>query len=139
MGEARDVLNRMTSAVFSGDVDALADSYAEDAVLVTPDRGEVRGRESIVDYFRPFFEAFSDIRWEEIQRHEAGNVAIDEGFFTGTHTAPLANPDGEAIPATGKQVRLRECDVATVDGGRITSHRMYFDQVDLMNQLGLTE
>ena len=58
MGEARDVLNRMTSAVFSGDVDALADSYAEDAVLVTPDRGEVRGRESIVDYFRPFFEAF---------------------------------------------------------------------------------
>jgi ketosteroid isomerase-like protein len=129
----------MTSAVFSGDVDALADSYAEDAVLVTPDRGEVRGRESIVDYFRPFFEAFSDIRWEEIQRHEAGNVAIDEGFFTGTHTAPLANPDGEAIPATGKQVRLRECDVATVDGGRITSHRMYFDQVDLMNQLGLTE
>lgn len=139
MGEARDVLDRMTDAVFSGDVDALADSYAEDAVLVTPDRGEVRGRESIVDYFRPFFEAFSDIRWEEIQRHEAGNVAIDEGFFTGTHTAPLANPDGEAIPATGKQVRLRECDVATVAGGRITSHRMYFDQVDLMNQLGLTE
>jgi ketosteroid isomerase-like protein len=139
MGEARDVLDRMTRAVFSGDVDALADCYAEDAVVVTPDRGEVRGRDSIVDYFRPFFEAFSDIRWDEFQRHEAGNVAIDEGFFTGTHTAPLANPDGESIPATGKRVRLRECDVATVAGGRITSHRMYFDQVDLMNQLGLTE
>ena len=65
----------MTSAVFSGDVDALADSYAEDAVLVTPDRGEVRGRESIVDYFRPFFEAFSDIRWEEIQARASYSVS----------------------------------------------------------------
>jgi ketosteroid isomerase-like protein len=139
MGEARELLDRMTKAVFSGDADALADCYAEDAMAVTPDYGEIRGPAAIVEYFRPFFEAFSDIRWEEIQRHEAGNVAIDEGFFTGTHTAPLANPGGEPIPATGKRVRLRECDVATVTGGRITSHRMYFDQMDLMNQLGLTD
>jgi uncharacterized protein (TIGR02246 family) len=139
MGQARDLLDRMTNAVFSGDAETLGDCYAEDAVAVTPDYGEVRGREAIVDYFRPFFEAFSDIRWEEIQRHEAGDVAIDEGFFTGTHTGPLPNPDGEPIPATGKQVRFRECDVATVAGGRITSHRMYFDQMDLMSQLGLTE
>ena len=139
MGQARDLLDRMTTAVFSGDAEALGDCFAEDAVAVTPDYGEVRGRGAIVDYYRPFFEAFSDIEWEEIQRHEAGDVAIDEGFFTGTHTGPLPNPDGEPIPATGKKVRLRECDVATVAGGRITSHRMYFDQMDLMSQLGLTE
>ncbi len=139
MGQARDLLDRMTNAMFSGDAETLRDCYAEDAVAVTPDSGEVRGRDAIVDYFRPFFEAFSDIGWEEIQRHEAGDVAIDEGFFTGTHTRPLPNPDGEPIPATGKHVRLRECDVATVTGGRITSHHMYFDQMDLMSQLGLTE
>lgn len=138
MGEARDLLDRMTEAMLRGDADTLADCYAEDAVVVTPDQGEVGGRAAILDYFRPFFEAFSDIGWEEIQRHEAGNAAIDEGFFTGTHTAPLANPGAEPIPATGKRVRLRECDVATVTDGRITSHRMYFDQMDLMNQLGLT-
>ena len=138
MGEARDLLDRMTEAVMSGDAATLADCYAEDVVVVTPDAGDVKGRKAAVDYFRPFFEAFSDIGWEEIQRHEAGNVAIDEGFFTGTHTAPLANPGGEPIPATGKAVRLRECDVATVAGGHITNHRMYFDQMDLMSQLGLT-
>jgi uncharacterized protein (TIGR02246 family) len=139
MGEARDVLNRMTDAVFKGDAATLADCYAEDAVLVTPDYGEVRGRTAIVDYFRPYFEAFSDIAWEEIRRHEAGNVAIDEGYFTGTHTGPLSNPDGEPIDATGKTVRLRECDVATLAGGRITSHRMYFDQMEFLSQLGLNE
>jgi uncharacterized protein (TIGR02246 family) len=139
MGEARDLLDRMTNAVFSGDAEALAGCYADNAVAVTPDYGEVRGRAAIVDYFRPFFESFSDIGWAEIQRHEAGDVAIDEGYFTGTHTGPLPNPDGEPIPATGKHVRLRECDVATVAGGRITTHRMYFDQMEFMNQLGLTE
>ena len=139
MGEARDILNRMTESVFKGDADALAECYADDSVAVTPDSGEVRGRKAIVEYFRPFFQAFSDISWEEVGRHEAGNVAIDEGYFIGTHTAPLANPGSEPIPATGRRVRLRECDVATVVGGRISRHHMYFDQMDLMNQLGLTE
>lgn len=139
MGEARELLDRMTDAVFRADAETLADCYAENAVAVTPDYGEVKGRQAIVDYFRPFFEAFSDIRWEEIQRHECGDVAIDEGYFTGTHTAPLANPGGDPIPATGKRVRLRECDVATASGGRIISHHMYFDQMDLLSQLGVTE
>jgi ketosteroid isomerase-like protein len=139
MSEAREVLDRMTKAMVNGDAVLLADCYAEDAVVVTPDVGEVRGRDSVVEYFRTFMEAFSDVGWEEIQLHETGNVAIDEGYFTGTHTAPLANPGGEAIPATGRRVRLRECDVAVIDDGRLTSHRMYFDQMELMTQLGLTE
>lgn len=139
MGEARDLLDQMTKAVLSGDAEALGDCYADDAVAVTPDYGELRGRAAVVDYFRPFFESFSDIGWEEIQRSDCGEVAIDEGFFTGTHTGPLPNPEGDAIPATGKRVRLRECDVATVAAGRITSHRMYFDQMELLSQLGLTE
>lgn len=139
MGEARDLLDQMTTAVTSGDAEALADCYAEDVVVVAPDSGEVRGRAAAVDYFRPFFEAFSDVEWEEIARNEAGSVAIDEGYFTGTHTAPLAVPGGEPIAATGKRLRLRECDIATVADGRITSHRVYFDQIELMTQLGLTE
>lgn len=138
MGEARDALDRLTKAVMGGDIEALADCYAEDVVVVTPEEGEVRGRAAAVEYFRVFSEAFSDVRWEEIGRHEAGNVAIDEGYFVGTHTAPLPNPGGEPIPPSGRAVRVRECDVATVEGGRITSHHMYFDQMDFMRQLGLT-
>jgi hypothetical protein len=50
---------------------------------------------------------------------------------------PLPMPTGEAIPATGKQIRVRACDVATVEGGRLTSHRIYFDQMEFLGQLGL--
>ncbi len=34
-------------------------------------------------------------------------------------------------------MRLRECDVATVTEGLVTSHRFYFDQMVFLGQLGL--
>jgi ketosteroid isomerase-like protein len=75
--------------------------------------------------------------WEPLSKLEVSNTAIDEGYFIGTHTGPLETPTGETIPPTGKQVRLRECDVATVENGLITSHRFYFDQMEFLEQLGL--
>jgi len=46
-------------------------------------------------------------------------------------------PSGESVPATGKQIRIRECDVVLVEGGQITQHRFYFDQLEFLDQLGL--
>lgn len=34
-------------------------------------------------------------------------------------------------------MRFRECDAVTVEGGLITSHRFYYDQMDVLGQLGL--
>jgi hypothetical protein len=42
--------------------------------------------EAIANYLRQFSDAFPDIRYEHLGKHEAGNVAIDEGYITGTHT-----------------------------------------------------
>jgi ketosteroid isomerase-like protein len=55
----------------------------------------------------------------------------------GTNTGPLRMPSGEAHQPTGKQVRIRSCDIAKVEGGEITSHHFYFDQVEFLAQLGL--
>ena len=137
MGEAREVLNRLTEAVMRGHVDELPNLYADEATMVTPDAGEVRGRDAIAEYLGAFSRAFPDASWEAQSQLEVGDTAMDEGWFIGTHTGPLATPTGETIPATGKRVRLRECDVATVENGRITSHRFYFDQMDFLQQLGL--
>lgn len=139
MGEARDMMDRLTEAIFSRDFDAVADFYASDAVAETPDHGEVKGREAIAGWLKEFLDSFPDARFEPVHEHEAGGVAIDEGYFVGTNTEPLASPTGETIPATGKSVRLRACDVATVENGVVTSHRFYFDQMDFLGQLGLAE
>jgi ketosteroid isomerase-like protein len=138
MGEAREVMDRLTAAATeTKDFRAVAECYAFDAIAVTPDQGEIRGGEAIADYLRQFSDAFPDIRFEHAHKHEAGNVAIDEGYITGTHTAPLPMPSGESIPPTGKQIRVRDCDVATVEGGLVTSHHFYFDQFEFLGQLSL--
>lgn len=46
-------------------------------------------------------------------------------------------PDGQSVPPTGKSVRVRGCDAATVEEGQVKSHRFYFDQMELLSQLGL--
>ena len=46
-------------------------------------------------------------------------------------------PDGQSVPATGKQIRVRECDVVIVEDGLIREHRFYFDQMEFLGQLGL--
>ena len=138
MGEAREVMDRLTAAAFeTKDFSAAAECYADGAVAVTPDQGEITGREAIADYLREFADPFPDLRYEYEAKHESGNVAIDEWYTTGTNTAPLPMPTGETIPATEKQIRVRGCDVATVEGGLITSHRIYFDQMEFLGQLGL--
>jgi ketosteroid isomerase-like protein len=130
-------MNRLTETLFSRDMDALKELYAADAVLETPDQGQVRGRDAIVAYVGEFITAFPDASYETAYEHESGDDAIDEGFFVGTHTGPLSGPDGESIAPTGKSVRMRACDVASVRDGLVTNHRFYFDQVDFLGQLGL--
>lgn len=137
MGEAREVMDRLTDAVMSGDLDALKSLYAPDAVAETPDQGTVPGRDQIAAYLGEFATAFPDASWEYRSKYETGDTAIDEGFFVGTNTGSMTGPNGETIPPTGKRIRARECDVATVQNGVITSHRLYFDTLDWLTQLGL--
>ena len=137
MGEARRIMDDVTEAAFSGDRAALSEIYAADASAVTPDAGELGGRDEIMNWMQQFTEALPDARWESLAKHESGDTAIDEGYVVGTNTGPLVLPTGETLPATGKQVRVRACDVATVQGGQITTHRFYYDQMEFLSQLGL--
>ncbi|MFJ7065894.1 ester cyclase [Streptomyces sp. NPDC101115] len=137
MGEARDVMDRLTEAVTHSDLTALAELYAEDAVAVTPDEGEIRGRDAIVEYWRTMTESIPEATFTPVHQYEAGDTAIDEGIFSGVNTGPIQLPDGEKLPATGRAVRIRGTDLATVKDGRIESYRLYFDQMEFLDQLGL--
>jgi steroid delta-isomerase-like uncharacterized protein len=140
MGQARDVLDRMTeTAVGRHDVDSAADLYSDDAVVMTPDAGAVKGHDKIAEYWHQFIDAFPDGKYEPIMKLESDGRAVDEGYFIGTNTGDMTTPTGETIPATGKKVKLRSCDIATVKGGKITEHHVYFDESEFMRQLGLSQ
>jgi len=140
MGEARQVMDRLTSAAIEAhDVKKLLRIYSTDAVVVTPDAGELKGSDQIAQYWQGFIDGFPDVSYEPISKLEAGNKAVDEGYFIGTNSHEMTLPTGETLPATGKKIKVRSCDVATVENGKITEHHMYFDDVEFLRQLGLSE
>ncbi len=136
MGRAREVMDRITAAGTTGDLEALAGCYAEDAVFEAPDCGRLEGRQAILEYYRGFATSFSELRFEAVVAVESGDVAVDEGFLLGRNTGPLPTPDGE-LPATGRSVRVRMCDVMVLRGDAAGEHRMYYDQLDVLQQLGV--
>ncbi|MEU6933817.1 nuclear transport factor 2 family protein [Streptomyces sp. NPDC046385] len=137
MGEARDVMDRFTEAVTHADLQAISGLLAEDAVALTPDGGEIEGRDAIVEYWRTMTTSIPDATFTYRNRFEIGDTAIDEGLFTGKNTGPIPLPDGDTLPATGRTVNIRGIDLAQVKDGRIQSYRLYFDQMEFLDQLGL--
>lgn len=57
------------------------------------------------------------------------------GYFKGTHTGDLQGAAG-TIPASGASLNLRFGGCFEVSDGRIVSQQEYFDQMDLLGQLG---
>lgn len=139
MGQARELMDKATDAFVAKDFDTLRTLYAPDVVATTPDAGTLHGFDALLDWNRPLAEAFPDMQYESSVKHEAGDCAIDQGEVVGTHTGTFRLPDGSSIPPTGKQVRMRSADMATVRDGKIVRHDFYFDQLDMLMQLGLME
>jgi predicted ester cyclase len=137
MTTAREIMDRADAALDNRDAAALVAVYADDAVITTPDQGDIVGASAVRAYVDEFLAAFPDMRYEYGQRLESGNIAIDEGFLVGTHTGPLTLATGEIQEPTGRAIRLRSCDVAEVSGDKIVRHRFYFDQMDFLSQLDL--
>jgi steroid delta-isomerase-like uncharacterized protein len=120
----------------SGDIDAAVAAFSEDLQTIDPGMGTVHGIEPFRDYLQTFKRAMPDARAVVEQMFEAGDSVIVEGRFVGTHTGPLASPDGDIEP-TGASVDLRFADVSRVDDAKIVAYHTYYDQLDMLTQLGL--
>lgn len=138
MSDARETFDQLTDAMNRRDLDAAAACYSPDAVLVGPD-GKYEGRAQTREMLAAYFQAFPDMHVATWGKVTAGEVVVDEWTFTGTHTGPLPTADGEVIPPTGRSVTLRGIDVGVVENGLVTSHRLYWDQLEFMTQLGLLD
>jgi ketosteroid isomerase-like protein len=139
MGQARELMDRVTQAIVAGEWEVLREVYAADVVVSTPDAGVLNGIDAFIEWNHAFVDAFSDRHYRSERALETQECAIDQGDFVGTHTGPLELPDGQSAPPTRKQVTLRSVDIATVANGKIVRHDFYFDQLDLLTQLGLME
>jgi predicted ester cyclase/heme-degrading monooxygenase HmoA len=113
---------------------ALADLYRLE--VHAPGGVHLSGQDAADTIWAMWHEAFPDNRLEIVSIHADDRGGVHEGRFVGTHTGTLRTPSGEIAP-TGRSLDARFCSIYEVDNGKITSTHLYFDQADLVAQLGL--
>ena len=138
MGANKKLLDRYVERYNAGDLDAVMDLYAEDAVQGMPD-GTFEGRSAIRDRLAQELEAIPDVTHTVVSFVEEGDAFCDEWTFVGTHTGgPLTLPNGETVPATGKRVEVRGMEIVRVNSeGKIVLNTLYYDNLAVAVQLGL--
>lgn len=136
MSDTREIFDSLTQALNRHDLAAVAEGYSQQVVVSSPD-GTFEGREAAAAYLDGIIGALPDLAINVWSKVTSGDLVCDEWTLTGTNTGPLPLPDGSTLAPTGKRVELRGCDIAAVEGSHVISHRMYFDNVDFLNQLGI--
>ena len=131
----RHVVDAMFKAVDARDYGAIEDLLSPTCEFTAPGVRST-GAAIVLGFMTPFLDAFPDLTHEVEGYVEDGDRVAFELHIRGTHTAPLVSPQGE-IPATGKPVDFRSCDMVVLEDGRFASYHVYFDQMEFMGQLGL--
>jgi len=117
--------------------DEIAEAMAPDGKVVVVGTGdEFVGPEGSRQYNQRWYDGFPDGRITIDNMVEAGDTVVVEFTGRGTHTGTLATSMGE-VPATGRSLTLKLCDVLHFRDGKITAQRTYFDTGSMMAQLGL--
>jgi steroid delta-isomerase-like uncharacterized protein len=136
MSSLRDLAEQAAQLYNAGDVEGLANLYAEDAVLVSPG-GTFKGRAAIGEYRSREKAAFPDRTMTLDVSVEQGDTIAEEWTWAGTHTGPLVMPDGTELPPTGKRIELKGMELVQLRDGKVAVHHGYWDNMALAGQLGL--
>ncbi len=136
MADLRQVAAEGLAAMNAHDERRLRATYADEAVLEAPGPVRFEGGDAVTEYAMVWLHAFPDAQMSVVNELVAGDWFVQEFTFTGTHTGTLTSPEGD-IPPTNRQATGRGVDVARVAGGKIVEEHLYFDQVEILTQLGL--
>jgi steroid delta-isomerase-like uncharacterized protein len=137
MADAQAVGAQFVEAFNGHDGARIRELNAENGVFEAPGDVHLEGGAAAADYAISWFTAFPDARLNVHNVLSAGDWVVQELTFEGTHEAPLQTPMGE-VPATGRSLIGRAVQIFKVEGDAIVDTRLYFDQVQVMTQLGLT-
>jgi predicted ester cyclase len=136
MGEARELGAKFVEAFNAHDEGRIRELNADNAVFEAPGDVRVEGRDAATQYAMVWLNAFPDARITVHNELEAGDWVAHEFTFDGTHQDTLSSPSGD-IPPTNRRLTGRGVQILRVQGGEVVDTRLYFDQVQVLTQLGL--
>ena len=129
---------RQVFATFAAhDLDAFRDLLHPDVVLhVGGGTTTIAGVDAIVAAVSVTLRAIPDLRITVVSTFAHGPLAAAEVVREGTHTGATVLADGTPLPPSGRAVRLPECVMFTVRGGKVVRMAPYVDMLDTLRQLG---
>ena len=136
MGDIKSVLDEYNDAFNAHDEARIRACYTDDAVFTAPGDVSLEGPEAIAAWAMAWLNAFPDATATVDNEIIAGEWATLQQTFKGTHTETFVTDEGD-IPATGKSVVGRAGEVIRVKDGKIVEDHLYFDNMELLTQLGL--
>jgi predicted ester cyclase len=115
--------------------------YAEgvDSDQVDSGRPAVKGVDAVLANAKELTTAFPDIKGSGQLILINGDALVSVYMLNGTHTGPLAGPDGKSLPPTGKPIGYLQAHWVQTDaiGNKAAKEAFYSDSGTMMAQLGV--
>ena len=112
--------------------DIIDEVYAPDVVWHEPD-GEVRGIEEAKQFISMYKTAFPDMKATVEDVIAEGDKVVTRVTIRGTHQGEV---DEFGLP-TGRQVEVKGITISRFEGGKIVEDWDSYDNLSIMQQLGL--
>jgi len=129
---ARRAYETFNQAVSAGNWTALDEVIAADVVDHYPSPGQGPGLAGVKQVFEAFRTAFPDLHFSVEDMITEGDKVASRITLYGTHTG-----DFQGIPPTGKHVTQTGIDILRLAGGKVVERWGEFDNLGLLQQLGL--
>jgi len=134
----RELAQAGVDAFNARDRAAMRKLYASDATILNPDSPIAMSVDEMISGFDASLSAFPDARISLGSVLADGDDVAFEMTWTGTHEGPLEMPDGSELPATGLTVSFSVAVVLETTEGLIRRERQYYDNLGILDQLGVT-
>ncbi|MCE7937816.1 ester cyclase [bacterium] len=126
-------LRRMYDRLSAGDVDGFGRLLADDFVEHEELPGLAPTKDGVMTFFRMYLAAFPDLTMTPEDVLPSGDKVVARVRATGTHQGELMG-----MPATGRRVDVQLVDIMRFgDDGLVREHWGVFDQMTMMQQLGV--
>ena len=88
-------------------------------------------------YNESFLSAFPDLHFAVERTLVDGDCVVIEWVATGTHEGPLTSASGMTIPPTERHGSVSGVLISEIRDGKIAREQTYWDQMGLLQQLGV--
>ena len=128
--ENKDLVRRSWEAADNQDV--LDEVYTSDAVWHLPNQ-DIQGVEEFKQYLTLYKTALPDLNVTVEDELVEGEKVVNRFTLRGTHQGEVE----EFGPPTGSQMELKGMTISRIEGGKIVEEWQAYDNLSVMQQLGL--